>query len=180
MESKEILENAINAYEGTVLYVSHDRYFVNQTADKILELENHQFSVYLGNYDYFIQKKTERMAQEKAVQDAKRGDTESISGQSEGKTDWKQQKKIRAKSARQKIVWQRWKTRIATCEEDLRQIEEEFAKDDVATNSAKLNELSQKQEKLQEELDALYESWEELSETLTNDFAQDRRILLKI
>ncbi len=79
MESKEILENAINAYEGTVLYVSHDRYFVNQTADKILELENHQFSVYLGNYDYFIQKKTERMAQEKAVQDAKRGDTESIS-----------------------------------------------------------------------------------------------------
>ena len=61
--------------------------------------------------------------------------------------------------------------RIATCEEDLRQIEEEIAKDDVATNSAKLNELSQKQEKLQEELDALYESWEELSETLTNDFA---------
>lgn len=72
-----------------MLYVSHDRYFVNQTADKILELENHQFSVYLGNYDYFIQKKTERMAQEKAVQDAKRGDTVEFPGQSEGKTDWK-------------------------------------------------------------------------------------------
>ena len=171
MESKEILENAINAYEGTVLYVSHDRYFVNQTADKILELENHQFSVYLGNYDYFIQKKTERMAQEKAVQDAKRGDTESISGQSEGKTDWKQQKKIQSEKRKVENRLAEVEDRIATCEEDLRQIEEEFAKDDVATNSAKLNELSQKQEKLQEELDALYESWEELSETLTNDFA---------
>lgn len=171
MESKEILENAINAYEGTVLYVSHDRYFVNQTADKILELENHQFSVYLGNYDYFIQKKTERMAQEKAVQDAKCGDTESISGQSEGKTDWKQQKKIQSEKRKVENRLAEVEDRIATCEEDLRQIEEEFAKDDVATNSAKLNELSQKQEKLQEELDALYESWEELSETLTNDFA---------
>lgn len=171
MESKEILENAINAYEGTVLYVSHDRYFVNQTADKILELENHQFSVYLGNYDYFIQKKTERMAQEKAVQDAKRGDTESISGQSEGKTDWKQQKKIQSEKRKVENRLAEVEDRIASCEEDLRQIEEEFAKDDVATNSAKLNELSQKQEKLQEELDALYESWEELSETLTNDFA---------
>lgn len=171
MESKEILENAINAYEGTVLYVSHDRYFVNQTADKILELENHQFSVYLGNYDYFIQKKTERMAQEKAVQDAQRGDTESISGQSEGKTDWKQQKKIQSEKRKVENRLAEVEDRIATCEEDLRQIEEEFAKDDVATNSAKLNELSQKQEKLQEELDALYESWEELSETLTNDFA---------
>lgn len=171
MESKEILENAINAYEGTVLYVSHDRYFVNQTADKILELENHQFSVYLGNYDYFIQKKTERMAQEKAVQDAKRGDTESISGQSEGKTDWKQQKKIQSEKRKVENRLAEVEDRIAACEEDLRQIEEEFAKDDVATNSAKLNELSQKQEKLQEELDALYESWEELSETLTNDFA---------
>ena len=171
MESKEILENAINAYEGTVLYVSHDRYFVNQTADKILELENHQFSVYLGNYDYFIQKKTERMAQEKAVQDAKRGDTESISGQSEGKTYWKQQKKIQSEKRKVENRLAEVEDRIAACEEDLRQIEEEFAKDDVATNSAKLNELSQKQEKLQEELDALYESWEELSETLTNDFA---------
>lgn len=171
MESKEILENAINDYEGTVLYVSHDRYFVNQTADKILELENHQFSVYLGNYDYFIQKKTERMAQEKAVQDAKRGDTESISGQSEGKTDWKQQKKIQSEKRKVENRLAEVEDRIAACEEDLRQIEEEFAKDDVATNSAKLNELSQKQEKLQEELDALYESWEELSETLTNDFA---------
>lgn len=171
MESEEILENAINAYEGTVLYVSHDRYFVNQTADKILELENHQFSVYLGNYDYFIQKKTERMAQEKAVQDAKRGDTESISGQSEGKTDWKQQKKIQSEKRKVENRLAEVEDRIAACEEDLRQIEEEFAKDDVATNSAKLNELSQKQEKLQEELDALYESWEELSETLTNDFA---------
>ena len=171
MESKEILENALNAYEGTVLYVSHDRYFVNQTADKILELENHQFSVYLGNYDYFIQKKTERMAQEKAVQDAKRGVTEAISGESEGKMDWKQQKKIQSEKRKVENRLAEVEDRIAACEEDLRQIEEEFAKDDVATNSAKLNELSQKQEKLQEELDALYESWEELSETLTNDFA---------
>ena len=169
--SKEILESALCSYTGTVLYVSHDRYFVNQTADKILELENHQFSVYLGNYDYFIQKKTERMAQEKAVQDAKRGDTESISGQSEGKTDWKQQKKIQSEKRKVENRLAEVEDRIAACEEDLRQIEEEFAKDDVATNSAKLNELSQKQEKLQEELDALYESWEELSETLTNDFA---------
>ena len=95
MESKEILENAINAYEGTVLYVSHDRYFVNQTADKILELTNQQFSVYLGNYDYFVEKKAQSQETQNIVsQTTTSSEDEQV--ESEGKIDWKQQKKLQS------------------------------------------------------------------------------------
>ena len=171
MESKEILEKAINAYEGTVLYVSHDRYFVNQTADKILELAGQHFTVYLGNYDYYVEKKAQFLQSQQETGDETKAGEDPVLGESEGKMDWKQQKKIQSEKRKVENRLAEVEDRIAVCEEDLRRIEEEFAKDDVATNSAKLNELSQRQEKIQKELDTLYESWEELSETLTNDFA---------
>lgn len=170
MESKEILENAINAYEGTVLYVSHDRYFVNQTADKILELTNQQFSVYLGNYDYFVEKKAQSQeTQNMLSQTTASSEAEQV--ESEGKMDWKQQKKLQSEKRKVENRIAEIEEQISECEDILAQIEEEFAKDDVATNSAKLNELSEKQSKVQTKLDTLYASWEQWSEVLTTDFS---------
>lgn len=170
MESKEILENAINAYEGTVLYVSHDRYFVNQTADKILELTNQQFSVYLGNYDYFVEKKAQSQETQNIVsQTTTSSEDEQV--ESEGKIDWKQQKKLQSEKRKVKNRIAEIEEQISECEDTLAKIDEEFAKDDVATNSAKLNELSEKQSKVQAELDTLYAAWEQWSEVLTTDFS---------
>ena len=170
MESKEILENAINAYEGTVLYVSHDRYFVNQTADKILELTNQQFSVYLGNYDYFVEKKAQSQETQNIVsQTTTSSETEQV--ESEGKIDWKQQKKLQSEKRKVENRIAEIEEQISECEDTLAKIDEEFAKDDVATNSAKLNELSEKQSKVQAELDTLYVAWEQWSEVLTTDFS---------
>lgn len=170
MESKEILENAINAYEGTVLYVSHDRYFVNQTADKILELTNQQFSVYLGNYDYFVEKKAQSQETQSIVsQTTTSSETEQV--ESEGKIDWKQQKKLQSEKRKVENRIAEIEEQISECEDTLAKIDEEFAKDDVATNSAKLNELSEKQSKVQAELDTLYVAWEQWSEVLTTDFS---------
>ena len=158
MESKEILENAINAYEGTVLYVSHDRYFVNQTADKILELTNQQFSVYLGNYDYFVEKKAQSQETQNIVsQTTTSSEAEQV--ESEGKIDWKQQKKLQSEKRKVENRIAEIEEQISECEDTLAKIDEEFAKDDVATNSAKLNELSEKQSKVQAELDTLYAAW---------------------
>lgn len=170
MESKEILENAINAYEGTVLYVSHDRYFVNQTADKILELTNQQFSVYLGNYDYFVEKKAQSQETQNIVsQTTTSSEDEQV--ESEGKIDWKQQKKLQSEKRKVENRIAEIEEQISECEDTLAKIDEEFAKDDVATNSAKLNELSEKQSKVQAELDTLYATWEQWSEVLTTDFS---------
>lgn len=170
MESKEILENAINAYEGTVLYVSHDRYFVNQTADKILELTNQQFSVYLGNYDYFVEKKAQSQETQNIVsQTTTSSQAEQV--ESEGKIDWKQQKKLQSEKRKVENRIAEIEEQISECEDTLAKIDEEFAKDDVATNSAKLNELSEKQSKVQAELDTLYATWEQWSEVLTTDFS---------
>ena len=170
MESKEILENAINAYEGTVLYVSHDRYFVNQTADKILELTNQQFSVYLGNYDYFVEKKAQSQETQNIVsQTTTSSEDEQV--ESEGKIDWKQQKKLQSEKRKVENRIAEIEEQISECEDTLAKIDEEFAKDDVATNSAKLNELSEKQSKVQAELDTLYAAWEQWSEVLTTDFS---------
>ena len=170
MESKEILENAINAYEGTVLYVSHDRYFVNQTADKILELTNQQFSVYLGNYDYFVEKKAQSQETQNIVsQTTTSSETEQV--ESEGKIDWKQQKKLQSEKRKVENRIAEIEEQISECEDTLAKIDEEFVKDDVATNSAKLNELSEKQSKVQAELDTLYVAWEQWSEVLTTDFS---------
>lgn len=170
MESKEILENAINAYEGTILYVSHDRYFVNQTADKILELTNQQFSVYLGNYDYFVEKKAQSQETQNIVsQTTTSSEAEQV--ESEGKIDWKQQKKLQSEKRKVENRIAEIEEQISECEDTLAKIDEEFAKDDVATNSAKLNELSEKQSKVQAELDTLYAAWEQWSEVLTTDFS---------
>ncbi|MCR5000024.1 MAG: ABC-F family ATP-binding cassette domain-containing protein [Lachnospiraceae bacterium] len=166
MESKEILENALNHYEGTLFYVSHDRYFVNQTADRILELTADGLYEYLGDYDYYVMKKEERLAREAAVAATPSvAVTDFVVGNAtEGKLDWEEQKRIAAAKRKKENEQKRIESDIETAEVELDQIDEQFNDPQVATNSAKLNELSAQRNEIQQQLEELYEQWEILME----------------
>lgn len=156
--SKEILEDAINRYEGTVLYVSHDRYFINRTASRILELTGHTFVNYIGNYDYYLEKKDIlSVSLPAASQTASAADSES-------KADWKQQKEEQARQRKRENDLKKCETRIEKLENRKQELDEEMAKPDVATNVTRLQEISKEQEGIEAELSGLYEMWEELAE----------------
>ena len=161
--SREILESALNHYEGTVLFVSHDRYFINKTATRILNLTGKNIRNYIGNYDYFLEKQ-ETEKQEKAS-GGERCEVKSQPGDSAGKADWKAQKEEQAKLRKIQNQISRVEAEIEQLEERLAQIDEEFADPEIATNSARLSELHREQTEVQEKLEALYEKWEELSES---------------
>ena len=153
--SKEILENALCSYTGTVLFVSHDRYFINRTATRILELAGGTLIRYLGNYDYYMEKRIQTPA----------GGGEKTAGTPEQATkeDWQQQKARQAKIRKLENDLKRTEERIASLEDEIAKIDEECARPDIATNSAKLGALAEKQEKYRAELQTCYETWEELS-----------------
>ena len=168
MVSKEILENALNSYTGTVLYVSHDRYFINTTATRIIELVGQTTVNYIGNYDYYIEKKDALTA---AALAGKPADTSSAvsaaqkNAQKESaKADWKQSKEEQALLKKKKNELKKTEERITVIEDRLKAIEEESALPEVCTDTARLLELHKESTKLSEELDTLYEKWEELSE----------------
>lgn len=158
--SKEILEDAINDYEGTVLYVSHDRYFINRTAHRILELSGQTLTGYLGNYDYYMEKKTENKTAD-AGGISVVSDTPVIST---AKADWQAKKAAQARQRKLENDLKKAEARITELEQKIADIDTLMSSDEVCRNSAKLGELSAEQEKIKEELDTLYEEWEQLSE----------------
>ena len=158
--SKEILESALNNYEGTLLYVSHDRYFINRTADRILELKNHGFTEYLGNYDYYLEKKDQISSSDNS------NSRQQTIVESENKLDWKAQKEYQA--GLRKI-----QNRLNEVEKKIEALESEKEKLEVALsdpvnsyNSAKLNELAAKLSEVDEKLLPLMDDWEMISEEL--------------
>ncbi len=161
--SKEILEKALNEYTGTVLYVSHDRYFINQTATRILDLVNKSLVNYIGNYDYYLEKKDALTAaytdtsSSAIVQPA----TPSLS---ETKLDWKAQKEEQAKMRKRQNELKKVEERISLLEERDTQIDIELSNPDIFTNSVKCQELSTEKASILVELDSLYETWESLAE----------------
>lgn len=160
--SKEILEKALNDYSGTILYVSHDRYFINQTATRILDLVNHTFVNYIGNYDYYLEKKEELTAAYTNV------NTDTLSAsvpmESETKLDWKAQKEQQAKERKRQNDLRKTEERISALEERDGEIDELMTHEDVYTNSVKCRELSEEKANIMQELELLYEKWEELAE----------------
>ncbi len=156
--SKEILEAALNAYEGTVLYVSHDRYFINKTASRILELTQKEFVNYIGNYDYYLEKR-EILTPVSVSETAAPADKPSTQ-----KLDWKQQKESQAQARKRENDLKKTETRIEELEQKCASLDEEMTKPENAINSAKLQKLSKEKETLSSELETLYEKWEELSE----------------
>ena len=167
--SKEILEQALNDYEGTILYVSHDRYFVNQTATRILDLYNKQFYSFAGNYDYYLEKKDVVEQPSGAVQPNGQtttagANTDAAESASDSKLSWQQQKEEQALKRKKENRLRKCEDDIAALEDEIAQLNEQMADPAIATDVAKLQELSKKQTALQETLEQRYEEWEELSE----------------
>lgn len=165
--SKEILEDALNGYEGTILYVSHDRYFINRTAHRILDLTEGQFVSYVGNYDYYLEKHDTVMAaiEANAPQNA---DADSAvaakAAESEVKLDWKAQKEEQARLRKKENDLKKCEEKIAELEARISEIDTEMSDPTIGTQVAKLQELTKEQTTCQEQLEKLYEQWEELAE----------------
>ena len=161
--SKEILEHALNDYTGTLLYVSHDRYFINQTATRILDLVNQKFVNYIGNYDYYLEKKEELTAAYTSEVNA--SDSASpASAPSENKLSWQEQKEAQAKERKRQNDLRKTEERITALEERDSEIDQLMMKEEIFTNSVKCQELAQEKATIAEELEDLYEKWEELEE----------------
>ena len=159
--SKEILEEALNSYTGTVLYVSHDRYFINQTATRIMDLTNQAIVNYIGDYDYYLEKKDEMTriyapVQETAAQEV----TENVS---ETKLTWQQQKEEQALKRKRENELKKVEARIEELEARDKEIDETMVLPDICTNVAECTKLSREKAAIAEELDGLYEKWEELA-----------------
>ena len=165
--SKEILEDALNGYEGTILYVSHDRYFINRTAHRILDLTEGQFVSYVGNYDYYLEKHDTVMAAIEANA-PRNADADSAvaakAAESEVKLDWKAQKEEQARLRKKENDLKKCEEKIAELEERISEIDTEMSDPAIGTQVAKLQELSKEQTSCQEQLEKLYEQWEELAE----------------
>ena len=165
--SKEILEDALNGYEGTILYVSHDRYFINRTAHRILDLTEGQFVSYVGNYDYYLEKHDTVMAAIEAStpQSADADNTAATkAAESEVKLDWKAQKEEQAKLRKKENDLKKCEEKIAELEARISEIDTEMSDPAIGTQVAKLQELTKEQTACQEQLEKLYEQWEELAE----------------
>lgn len=158
--SKEILENALNQYTGTVLYVSHDRYFINQTATRIMDLTGNTLVNYIGNYDYYLEKK-EELTDIYAPEVREEVYTETVSAT---KTDWKQQKEEQARLRKRENDLKKTEKAIEELEQRDSEIDEEMANPEVATNVAECVRLSKEKAEIAEKLEKLYEKWEELAE----------------
>ena len=161
--SKEILENAIREFEGTVIYVSHDRYFINQTATRILYLKDNKFYNYIGNYDYYLEKKPD--VESSFIYATEEDDTAKSDDNSESDTklNWKSAKEDRAKLKKRQNAIKRCEDKISILEKDLSDIEEEFLKEENQSDAVKLHALQLKKEEIEPELEELYSLWEELS-----------------
>ena len=146
--SKEILERALNDYTGTILYVSHDRYFINQTATRILELTGNTFVNYIGNYDYYLEKK----------------DLLAPAQVSESKLSWQEQKEEQARLRKRQNDLKKTEERIGVLETRNGKIDELMMQEEVYTNSVKCQELAKEKAANEAELEELYEKWEELAE----------------
>ena len=191
--SKEILESALNRYTGTVLYVSHDRYFINRTATRILDLTNGSFINYIGNYDYYLEKKEDveaafaarQMAQTAAnhptgtnspqatstasgissSRTSQTAMTASAAGSlADGKMDWKAQKEEQARLRKRQNELKKVEDKIHELETRDGEIDELLSQEDVYTDVSRLMELNKEKESIQKELEVLYEKWEELAE----------------
>ena len=175
--SKEILEEALNNYSGTVLYVSHDRYFINSTASRILELVNQTFVNYIGNYDYYLEKKEEltraytagsspapSTAGETPAASASASLQNSDSAAPGSKLSWQEQKEQQAKERKRKNDLKKTEEEISRLEDRNAQIDHEMTLEEVYSNSVKCQELAEEHTANEKRLEELYEMWEMLAE----------------
>lgn len=168
--SKEILEEALNNYSGTLLYVSHDRYFINSTASRILELVNRTFVNYIGNYDYYLEKKEELTRACASAPAAGAAASSSPAASDTGAKDpgsrlsWQEQKEQQARERKRKNELKKTEEEISRLEERNAQIDHEMTLEEVYSNSVRCQELASEHAENEEKLAELYELWEMLAE----------------
>ena len=163
IQSKSILEDAIRNYTGTVLVVSHDRYFINRIATRILELKDQNLYSFIGNYEYYDSHKDQVYTAAAAVAPESADSVpDTTAPVSSAKDDYKKQKEEQARIRKKENDIKKAEQQIEQIEADISEIDREFEKPEIATNSAKLGELSKKREELSSKLSALYEAWEDL------------------
>ncbi len=156
--SKEILESALNNYEGTVLYVSHDRYFINQTATKVVHMSATSMTEYLGDYDYYVEKKKELLLEMPI-----KTETSAISTTKE---DWKQQKEYQAQVKKLQNDISKTEIQIEETENEVANIDHQLCLEEIYTDFVKSKELMAEKERLNECIKKFYEKWDELSQAL--------------
>ena len=168
IQGKEVLEEAIRNYEGTVLYVSHDRYFINKTATRIIELFSNRFDNYIGNYDYYIEKKEDVRAYGDSLQKDKepleaidQEEAQRLEEKESKKLDWENQKELSAKRRKWQNALQKAEEKIAKLEE--RKEELTASMEEVGSDVGRLMEIHREQEAIDKELEEQYALWEESS-----------------
>lgn len=155
--SKEILENALNRYTGTVLFVSHDRYFINSTATRIIELANKTVVNYIGNYDYYLEKK-DILGAKPITNNTSKSSSSAIS-----KLNWQEEKVKQAQQKKIKNEIKRTEERMALIEAEIEELDNMYADPAISSDTAKLMEIHTRKEALSKELDELYDKWGELT-----------------
>lgn len=160
--SKEILENALRGYTGTLLFVSHDRYFINQVATRILDLVDCKLDEYKGNYDYYLDKKD--IVRGLKIVDDNSGQVVSMEAASENKMDWKKNKEEQARLRKIKNDIAKIEKDIEKLEAEGASIDEELVNPEIASNHTRLTELSNRRADIDTEIEQLMEQWEELSD----------------
>lgn len=160
--SKEILENALNNYTGTVLFVSHDRYFINAAATRIIELSNKTVVNYIGNYDYYLEKRDILSA--KPINTVSSADIEHAKKAADSKASWQEEKVKQAQLKKIKNELKRTEERIANIEERIDKLDNMYADPAISSDTTKLMEIHTEKEELSEELDKLYDRWGELTD----------------
>ena len=173
IQGKEVLEEAIRNYEGTVLYVSHDRYFINKTATRIIELFSNRFDNYIGNYDYYIEKKEDVRAYGDSLQKDKMPleaidpeEAQRLEEKESKRLDWESQKELSAKRRKWQNALQKAEEKIAKLEE--RKEELTASMEEVGSDVERLMEIHREQEAIDKELEEQYAIWEESSLELEN------------
>lgn len=154
MVSKEILEDALKNYTGTCIYISHDRFFINNTATRVIELTKSKMNIYLGNYDYYL----EKCEQKEIV-------SENIKSKeiSDNKMDWKAQKEAQAEARKKENAIKKLEQEIENIESKINEANEKLTLEEVYTNPYKSKEIYEEKTKLEEELNILYDKWESLA-----------------
>lgn len=158
--SKEILEQALLNYTGTVLYVSHDRYFINKTATRILDLTGQTLINYIGNYDYYLEKKEHLTS----LHVAAASEAERAPAESDTKLDWKQQKEEQARLRKKQNAFKKVEEEILALETRNEEIDFQLAEESVYSDVVKLMEFNREKEEIAARLETLYAQWEELAE----------------
>ena len=155
--SKEILENALNSYTGTVLFVSHDRYFINSTATRIIELANKTVVNYIGNYEYYLENK-DIVGAKPITNNTSKSSSSAIS-----KLNWQEEKVKQAQQKKIKNEIKRTEERMALIEAEIEELDNMYADPAISSDTAKLMEIHTRKEALSKELDELYDKWGELT-----------------